>query len=341
MNRQDTIIISLLQKYIKGQCAEQELHFLLNWLKSSDDYSCLDSELKLFWDKIDHQVSAPDEKRTNELQKEVFTLLADLKKEPKTLNPPKRNRWKRWIIYSRVAIVFMLILGTGWGLYTLTGHTLGPVTYTEYVSCRGEQRKVRLTDGTWVTLNAGTVLRVPSSFNEKERTLEMVGEGFFEVAHNPDKPFVISNNDAQVRVLGTSFNFKSYREDSFIAVTVTTGKVHVCVDKQDLQLSLLPNEHLSVSKTDGQIRKQMIQKNHYIGWMNNSLYFEKEPIKEVIKVINRTYNCHVVLHSARSDYFITGTHDKKNVEAIIEAICFTTGLSSRKEGQNIVLYDKH
>lgn len=341
MDMQDTIIIYLLQKYIKGQCTEQELHFLLNWLKSSDDYNCLDSVIKPFWEKIDSQMAMPDEIRVNELQKEVLTLLAGLKKEERISIPPKRNRWMKWTTYSRIAVILVFVLGTTFGIYTLVGHISRPVTYTEYISNRGEKKYIRLEDGTRITLNSATKLRVPSHFNKKSRSIEMVGEGFFEVAQNPDKPFIIRSNDAQVRVLGTSFNLKSYYEDSFMTVTVTTGKVRVCVDKQDLQLSLLANEHLLISKTDGKISKQVIQKNHYVEWMNNVLYFDKEPISEVVKSINRTYNCNVVLESQRSDFLITGTHNRKDVEAILEAICFTTGLGSRKEGKNIFLYDKH
>ena len=91
---------------------------------------------------------------------------------------------------------------------------------------------------------------------------------------------------------------------------------------------------------NGNINKETIQENNYIKWIQGSLYFNKEPIREVIKTINRTYNCKVILQCKNCDYKITGTHDNKSIEAVIEAICFTTGLHSRQEGEKIILYDK-
>ncbi|MCD8270900.1 MAG: DUF4974 domain-containing protein [Parabacteroides sp.] len=55
--------------------------------------------------------------------------------------------------------------------------------------------------------------------------------------------------------------------------------------------------------------------------------------------MNRTYNRQVVLQCRKCDYFITGTHDNKSIDAVIEAICFTTGLRSREEGDKIILYE--
>ena len=105
-------------------------------------------------------------------------------------------------------------------------------------------------------------------------------------------------------------------------------------------MSVSPNEHLSVNKIDGNVSKETIQENNYIKWIQGSLYFNKEPIREVIKTINRTYNRKVILQCKNRDYKITGTHDNKSIEAVIEAICFTTGLHSRQEGDNIIIYDK-
>ena len=196
-----------------------------------------------------------------------------------------------------------------------------------------------MADGTKVVLNSDTKLRIPSNFNKEERVIEMEGEGFFDVTPNPDKPFIIKSGETQVRVLGTSFDFKSYKEDDFIMLTVSTGKVRVNVADQDLQLSVSPNEHLSINKVDGNVRKETIRENNYIKWMQGSLYFNKEPIREVLKTINRTYNRQVVLQCRKCDYFITGTHDNKSIDAVIEAICFTTGLRSREEGDKIILYE--
>lgn len=337
---QDTIIISLLQKYIKNQCTEQELKTLLHWLKSSDNHACLDLVVKSLWDTIDKNKTLPDKQRENELRSEVSSLL-DKIKQRETISSDSAGRTNRFFLkgFYRIAVVLIIALSVTFGFLKIMEPSEKVITYTEETSLKGEKKSIVLSDGTKIILNSGTKVRIPDNFNKKERTLEMEGEGFFDVAHNPEKPFIIKSGEAQVRVLGTSFDFKSYKEDDFIKLTVSTGKVQVNVTDQNLQLSVSPNEHLSVNKIDGNIKKETIQENDYIKWIHGSLYFNKEPIREVIKTINRTYNRKVILQCKNCDFKITGTHDNKSIEAVIEAVCFTTGLRHRQEGENIIIYD--
>lgn len=337
---QDTIILSLLQKYVKDQCTEQELRTLFHWLKSPDNRTDLDLVVKPLWETIDKNMARPDSEREKELREEVALLLSGIGKESKnTFNLRGRNK-NRLNSFYRVAAILILAFSVTFGLLTVLNRPSSrQLTYTEKICNKGEKRNILLSDGTKIVLNSDTKLRIPANFNEEERILEMTGEGFFEVAPNPEKPFVITSGKTQVSVLGTSFDFKSYAEDDFIKVTVSTGKVRVNVPSQDLQLSLTANEHLSVNKTDGAIRKETIQENNYIKWIKGSLYFNKEPITEVIKNINRTYNRKVILQCKDNNRIISGAHDNKSLEAVVEAICFITGLRSRTEGEDIIIYE--
>ena len=336
---QETIIISLLRKYVKDQCSEQELRTLLQWLKSSDHHIGFDWVVQPLWDAIDKDMPRPDEEGENELRQEVSSLLSEIRQQ-KTSDSKVRSK-NRLNGFYRVAAILILALSVTLGALKVLDRPQSVVTYVEKMSAKGETKSLLLADGTKVILNSDTKLIIPSNFNKEERIIEMEGEGFFDVTPNPDKPFIIRSGEARVKVLGTSFDFKSYKEDEFIKLTVSTGKVRVNVADQDLQLAVSPNEHLSINKIDGNVRKESIEENNYIKWIHGSLYFNKEPIREVIKTINRTYNRKVILQCKNCDYRITGTHDNKSIEAVIEAICFTTGLRSKREGGNIILYEKH
>ena len=337
---EEITIISLLQKYIKDQCSEQELRTLLHWLKSSDSHTDMDLIIQPLWNAINQNVARPGQERESELRKEVSSLLSAIKQNNKpTSNIGVRSK-NRLIGFYRIAAMLLLVFSVTFGLLKVFDRPQSVITYIEKTSAKGEKKSLQLADGTRIILNSGTNLRIPSDFNKEKRVIELEGEGFFDVAPNQDKPFIIRSGNAQVRVLGTSFDFKSYKEDEFIKLTVSTGKVRINVTDQDLQLSVSPNEHLSINKVDGNINKETIQENNYIKWIQGSLYFHKEPILEVIKTINRTYNRKVILQCKSCDYKITGTHDNKSIEAVIEAICFTTGLHSRQEGDNIIIYDK-
>lgn len=337
---EEATIISLLQKYIKDQCSEQELRMLLHWLKSSGCHIDLDLVIRPLWNAIDQNMDRPGQEMENELREEVSSLLLAIKQNNKPVPNTGVRRKNRLNGFYRIAVMLILAFSVAFGLLEVLDRPQSVITYSEKSSAKGEKKSLLLADGTRIILNFETNLRIPSDFNKENRVVELEGEGFFDVAPNPDKPFIIRSGNAQVRVLGTSFDFKSYKEDEFIKLTVSTGKVRINLSDQDLQLSVSPNEHLSINKVDGSMKKETIQENNYIKWIQGSLYFNKEPIREVVKTINRTYNRKVILQCKNCDYKITGTHDNKSIEAVIEAICFTTGLHSRQEGEMIILYDK-
>lgn len=338
--RNDEIIVLLLQKYIDNKCSKAELRIILNWLKSSENSQDFEFVSQNLWEKLDRQTSFPDEKRQKILNTEVDILLQHIKSknthiiQPTNTPPSSRRIW----IY-RVAVIFLLMLSFGAGFYLLKDKS-GPVTYKEIYTNRGETKEYTLDDGTHIILNAESKVVIPSNYNQKNRHIEMTGEGFFDVAPNPQKPFIIKNGNTQVKVTGTSFNVKSYDEDDYINVTVSTGTVLVNVASQDLQLRVTPMEHLSIHKESGNLTKLSLSENKHINWIDGCLFFDKEPIREVIRTINRRYNSNVILRCKNyATKRISGTHDNKSLEAVIESICHTAELKHKKDGENIILYE--
>src|SRR5690606_27647289 len=75
---------------------------------------------------------------------------------------------------------------------------------------RGGQYRLTLPDGTKVIVNSETILRYPTQFGPKDRRVELIGEAYFEVTHDKDKPFVVRGNKQEIEVLGTAFNVSDY-----------------------------------------------------------------------------------------------------------------------------------
>lgn len=330
-------IINLIRKYIENQCTEAELQQLLGWLKSPCQQNSFADITAQVWDKLNKDIDISPLQQREELSKEALLLLDKIKVN-QLVPQIKKKKINRWVI-RRIAAILLLILSITSGIYYLKNVADKQLTYVEEFAQRGERRVVTLPDGSRITLNSESKLRYADNFNQDSRTIEMTGEAFFEVASNARKPFVIRSGETCIKVLGTSFNINAYDKDELMAVTVSTGKVNVIMDKQELQLNLTSNEHLLVNKVTGSFEKKIIDENNYIKWMDGTLFFEKEPIREVVKELNRKYNRRVVLQAGVRNYVISGTHDNKSLEAVVEAICYTTGLSYRAEGQDIVIYE--
>lgn len=332
-----THILSLLQKYIENRCEEHELNLILHWLKAPDNLDDFNLVSGSLWNKLGERYVYPNDKRLLELENEVETLLTKIKTKQDT--PKKRKTISSRLVFSSVAVLILLIslsLGYFWPNKT---NVIDEITYTELGAIRGEIKEYTLADGTHIILNSESKIKVPSNYNKENRHIEMTGEAFFDVTPNQEKPFVIISGETQIKVLGTSFNVKAYSEDRAIGVTVSTGRVLVNIPSIDLQLRVLPMEHLLVNKETSNISKLALVENNYTKWIEGILFFDKEPLSEVVKTISRKYERNILLRSKNGNRLISGRHDNKSLESVIDAICFTTGLKCTNDGESIILYE--
>jgi len=107
-----------------------------------------------------------------------------------------------------------------------------PLLYNTMTTPRGGMYKLVLADGTIVVLNAMSSLTYPTTFNSKERRVNLVGEAYFIVAHNAQKPFMVVSAHQTVQVLGTQFNVNAYQDEQAIATTLVAGNVKITTDRQ-------------------------------------------------------------------------------------------------------------
>ncbi len=329
-------IIFLLQKYIENRCSEGELRTLLHWLKSPDSREEFDLVGQSAWIHFDKNISYPEDDKIATLSKEVSHLLQHIKQEKTAVSPILSVNPAKWLYRIAAAILFLFVLGTGY--YLIRSGQKNLISYKEIVVSRGEVKEYTLDDGTSLILNSGSRLIIPSNYNKGHREIEMTGEIFFDVMPDPNKPFIIKNNNTRIKVLGTSFNLKSYKEDASMELTVSTGKVLIDIPDMDIRLRVNPLEHLSINKQAETLEKLKLDENYYAKWVGGMLYFDKTPIDEAIKTINLKYNKTILLSSPDYDNLISGIHDNKNLDAIVESICFATGLKQRAEGDTIILF---
>lgn len=162
----------------------------------------------------------------------------------------------------------------------------------------GKKARVKLSDGTRICVNAGSRIIFPDRFTQKKREIYLVGEAYFEVAHDPDKPFLVKTSTVTIRVLGTSFNVSSYPDDEFVSTVLKEGKIRM--EENDSQLfessvDLIPNQ-MAVFKKDGNgIRVVKTDPENYILWTDGILKFEKQEINQLITKVERFYNISIEL----------------------------------------------
>lgn len=321
-------IQDILRRYIDGLYTHKDVEVFHRILHSKEGFRRIEQEMDKVWVEAPSPADLQD--KSELYQKEAKTLLLNIKKEKKrfSLSP-----------LLKYAAAIAVVLAVGVGIYSSRSSETDEanLTYTEVNVENGEQKQVTLPDGTIVTLNAGTTLRYPTNFSADTRLVEMRGEAFFKVKRNESKPFIVRTPNADVKVLGTSFNVKAYQEDEQLAVSVKTGKVQV--DMPETQMRLLPNEQLTVNKVSGEILKKNEDAGKVTAWMEGGLYFNRTPIQSVVRDLERMYNMEIELdpHDTFDDY-IYGEHDNSSLDAVLNAIQYSTGIRHSRIENRIVLY---
>ncbi|MDR0891387.1 MAG: FecR domain-containing protein [Mediterranea sp.] len=191
---------------------------------------------------------------------------------------------------------------------------------------KGEKASVTLPDGSKVTLNSGTTMAYYSDYSRKRRLVELSGEAYFEVTHQPSKPFQVScAGDVTVTVLGTTFGVEAYPDEPNVSVVLNTGKIKLSTPRQTLFLK--PDERVVYNKRSKLAQVENVTASDYTDWRKNRLRFENESLANIIKVLARMHNADIRLDDPQIAHIrYTGTMNNTNIEAALHFLTLTSPL---------------
>ncbi len=237
----------------------------------------------------------------------------------------KKQSNMRWLRVA-AAIVFALLLGGGAIWYSQFSAVSDTLVQTDQFGLQ----KITLEDGSVVTLNHGSTLQYPEQFAGNIREVSLDGEAFFEVAPNPDKPFIIHAGDANIEVLGTSFNVNAYPENVEVSVVVATGKVKVTANQAgapEADLILLPGDRGVLRKQDLALQKSRNPNPNYLAWKTHSFDFEISSLRDVIEQLSTVYRVKITTADPEMEkLLLTARFDNQSVPFILEVIARTHDL---------------
>jgi len=235
---------------------------------------------------------------------------------------------------------------------------------SEIFTASGSRTHLTLPDGTLVWLNAGSRINYEKNFGTSFREVSLIGEAFFDVAPNANKPFVIHTARIDVRVLGTRFNVKSYPTEKTTEATLIRGSIEVSVkNKSRDRIILKPNEKLVVSNEDSisrqpaprrkEVRESAslvtISKPTYernsgavieTSWIDNKLIFQDEAFTDLTRQMERWYGVTIRFDSERQEELrFTGIFEKETVQQALDALKLTANFNYSIEGTQITIHD--
>ena len=217
--------------------------------------------------------------------------------------------------------------------------TLSKVEYNTIVTPKGGEYQLVLVDGSKVWLNAASSLKYPTAFEGNERKVELQGEGYFEIAHHPTKPFRVTVNDMDIAVLGTHFNINSYNGEPTVKTTLLEGKVSI--QKMGNTAVLEPGQQAVTNFGNGNIKiNNHVDIEEVIAWKNGTFVFNSTNIETILRQVARWYDVDVVYENKTNETFSGVIPRSENISKLLNILEATGKVDFKISGKQIIVKTK-
>ncbi len=257
------------------------------------------------------------------------------KYEHKTSSCP----WLRVLSFSAAACA-VILLSTIAIHYKDKVSELTADTSTQIIMPPGQRSQVTLDDGTVVWLNANTVFSYPSRLSSMdERCVELDGEAYFEVSHDPKHPFVIKTPKTSVTVLGTKFDVRDFSSSDFCYVSLLEGKVDVSFNAYENSVISL-SENDMVSLDHGTIHKGKYSDINFLLWTKGIYVFEDNSLKAIAKDLELYYGMEIrIVDDTLAEHTFSGKFRLNDgIETLLRTLQRVVPFKyKRAEGEDMVI----
>ncbi len=275
--------------------------------------------------------------------------------ESQKISPPKSREFLNKLL--KIAAIFMLAFSFFWAaIYFLNQRSQkDSLTYNQIITTKGKKSQIILSDGTKVWLNAQTVLKYPTAFNEDQREVYLEGEAFFEVQKQENKvPFLVKTNDIDIEVFGPCFNVKAYSDEETVETTLVEGSIcvvrkgrkpsqeqnvlletnqkvslikkgsHVILsdpelDKSSLAKSLQTTPSISPIEKEQILVSSKVEVELYTAWKDEMLVFQSKTLANITYKLERRYDAKIHIENEKlKNYRDTGIFEYK--ETLIQVL---------------------
>lgn len=209
---------------------------------------------------------------------------------------------------------------------------IAAVTYNQLIVPKGKHSTLLLSDGTKLWINAGSHVIFPVSFKEDKREIYVDGEVFLDVARNEDCPFIVKTERMEVKVLGTSFNVRSYSSQDADDIVLVTGSVHVQTES-GRNAELIPNQRFLCTST-GDANIQTVDIYDYISWKDGLLQYKRERFSVILQRLSDYYGKPIQWDPELDNLTCSGKLDlKDDMEKVLNGLTKMIPVKLIKQGE--------
>lgn len=204
----------------------------------------------------------------------------------------------------------------------------------------GGEYKLVLSDGTKVYLNSGTKIKYPNYFADNQRSIELEGEAYFDVVKN-DKPFIVHTENIDIKVLGTTFNVKAYKDERYVNTTLVEGKVKVKTNRNNKEYIMVPDYNLNYDTQTYKVLNEKVDTNLYTAWIRGQFVFRNQKMEDITSQLARWYDVKIDYDNDNlKGLRFTGSVDKnKDIDYVLRQMKEITNIKYKRNEEVIIIYN--
>lgn len=291
----------LLLKYISGKASQEEKEEVTTWIDANaanlKEFMSLRKSYDAFiWQDTDKLYNIPQ-------------------KTP-TLYPFMQK-------FLRIAAMFMITFGLCYIMLQIFQKE--DIKMQSVYVPAGQRTMVTLADGTTVWVNEKSTLTFPNHFSSRTRNVKLNGEAYFDVQKDPEKLFIVSTtHQSAIKVLGTKFNIKAYKEAKEVITTLVEGKINFefnNINHQPQHIVMAPKQKLIYYSQKGKTELHTTSGEQELSWKDGKIIFRQTSLRDALKILADRYNAEfVVRENVSYDDSFSGAFTNRNLEQILNFI---------------------
>ncbi|WP_316845768.1 FecR family protein [Pedobacter psychrodurus] len=315
----------LLMKFLLKESTVEENEKVEKWLNAAEANTKHFTQLETIW-KLSNTLKN-ESKRDEELAWTSFKV----RRENSAAQNGKIKSLNTRNVWFRVAAVLFIAVG-GWLVYSF----YGPGNYTE-LTANQQVRTDTLPDGSALTLNKHTKISYAGNFKNNRNLKLAQGEVYFDVAKDKKHPFVIDIDRVSVEVVGTSFNIKHLQKDT--EINVESGIVKVRFANNEIKL--YKGEKILITSNTRKLAKEKSTDQLYNYYRTRIFQANNIPLSKLVNTLNEAYGTNITLDQKAKGLTISTVLRMGSINENLNIICETLNLQLTRNGDNILLSDKH
>jgi transmembrane sensor len=366
--------IELVSKHLTNEITPAESAELKHLITNSPAYKQQFDDLGMYWDHTDNEYT-DDAIAFQKIQDKIKKLEDKGESEPEDnaiifpLTSPAKNKsiFRLW----PAAAAAIVLVATG--LYLLNifvfsaadPNEISTAGWQQKITAKGAKSIITLSDGTRITLNSQSTLKYPANFSGHTRDVTLSGEAYFDVEKDKEHPFIIHTDKMNVRVLGTTFNVRSYPLDTDSETTLINGAIEVTLkDRPADRIILKPKEKLIVKNNNAEDptkpaetgaggskpgAQYVLTTLNYIGgkdssvsetsWIHNRFSFENDSFAVLAEKMERWYGVDIQFKNNKAkQYNFSGVFENDTIEQALNALRDIEKFDYKISGSTIYIY---